>query len=113
MMVHPDASRPEQGVILVVEGAHPGPVTAGARLVTLRYAQVDAKVLGALLPDLIILPLFGHGFDAIDALQHFERLGYSGMAIVRGPVLPNRAIVERELSAMVPGLTVRLTGPMN
>jgi hypothetical protein len=112
-MVRPDASQGSAGVVLVVDGASPGPVVEGTRMVTLSYAQIDAKTLGSLLPELVILPLFGTGFDAIEALQHLERLGYRGLVIVRGPVLPNRAIVERELAAIVPHLTVRLTGPMN
>ncbi len=112
-MIQRDNASDSAGVILVVEGASPGPVTAGAQIVTRQYRQIDAKLLGSLLPELVILPLFGAGFDAIEALQHLERLGYRGLAIVRGPDLPNRAIVERELCAMVPQLTVRLTGPMN
>ncbi len=112
-MVRPDETRDKAEVILLVAGASPGPTLDGTRIVTLQYSQIDAKTLGALLPALIILPLFGDGFDAIEALQHLERLGYRGTVIVRGPELPNRAIVERELAVVVPGLTVRLTGPMS
>jgi hypothetical protein len=112
-MLRPDPSLGSRGVVLIVDGASLGPAIEGSRLVTLSYSQIDAKALGALLPELVILPLFGKGFDAIEALQHLERLGYRGIVIVRGPVLPNRAIVERELAIMVPNLTVRLTGPMS
>jgi hypothetical protein len=112
-MVQTDGPPGSAGVVLIVDGASAGPAIEGTRLITLSYSQIDAKALGALLPELVILPLFGNGFDAIEALQHLERLGYRGLVIVRGPVLPNRAIVERELAVMVPNLTVRLTGPMN
>jgi hypothetical protein len=112
-MVNSDATHQSAGIVLVIDGASPGPTMDGARIVMMGFAQIDAKTLGELLPELVILPLFGKGFDAIEALQHLERLGYRGLVIVRGPVLPNRAIVERELAIMVPNLTVRLTGPLN
>jgi hypothetical protein len=103
----------KKAVVLVVNGASLGPVSDVMRAVMVSFAQIDIKTLGDLLPELVILPLFGAGFDAIEALQRLERLGYRGLVIVRGPSLPNRAIVERELAAIVPMLTVRLTGPMN
>jgi hypothetical protein len=112
-MVRPDEPQGKVDIVLLIEGASPGPIFDGTQIVTRRYDQIDARTLGTLLPGLIILPLFGNGFDAIEGLQHLERLGYRGMVIVRGPVLPNRAVVERELSVMVPNLTVRLTGPMS
>jgi hypothetical protein len=101
------------GVVLVIAGVSVGPLEAGLQAVTVDYRALDAQVLGRLLPELVVMPLFGNGFDAIEALQRLERLGYRGTIVVRGPALPNRAIVERELAAIVPGLTVRLTGPIN
>jgi hypothetical protein len=108
-----DAPSDPSGVVLVIAGASIGPLEAGLQAMTVDYRQLDAQTLGRLLPELVVVPLFGHGFDAIEALQRLERLGYRGTVIVRGPALPNRAIVERELAAMVPGLAVRLTGPIN
>jgi hypothetical protein len=63
------------------------------------------------LPDLVVLPLFGAGFDAIEALARLERFGFRGDVIVRTPDLPNSDIVERELAAVAPTLRVRLMGP--
>ncbi len=112
-MVFSDTSPENAPVVLVVDGASQGVLAPAMRAVTVSYARIDIKTLGDLLPELVILPLFGDGFDAIEALQRLERLGYRGLVIVRGPNLPNRAIVERELAAIVPLLTVRLTGPIN
>jgi hypothetical protein len=101
------------GLVLVIAGVSVGPLEAGLQAVTVDYRQLDAPMLGRLLPELVVMPLFGDGFDAIEALQRLDRLGYRGTVVVRGPALPNRAIVERELAAIVPMLTVRLTGPIN
>jgi hypothetical protein len=108
-----ESSAATSGVVLVIAGAGAGPLEPGLRAVTIAYPDLDARTLGTLLPELVIMPLFGNGFDAMEGLQRLERLGYLGTVIVRGPRLPNRAIVERELSAIVPVLTVRLTGPIN
>lgn len=99
--------------VLVVEGAHPGVVSADVTHVTLPLRGITARVLSTVLPELVILPLFGAGFDAIEALSQLERLGYRGEVLVRTPPLPNARIVERELAAVVPMLTVRLTGPVS
>jgi hypothetical protein len=101
------------GVVLLVDGVGLGAIDPAMRPVTISYTEIDAKTLNTLLPGVVILPLFGKTFDAIEALLRLERLGYRGQVIVRGPNLPNRAIVERELSAIVPALSVRLTGPIN
>jgi hypothetical protein len=97
--------------VLVIDGARPGALPAEATQVALRYAQVNAHAISRILPDLVVLPLFGAGFDAIEALARLERFGFRGDVIVRTPDLPNSDIVERELSAVAPTLRVRLMGP--
>jgi hypothetical protein len=101
----------EVPVVLII-----GDVDAGAEVATLApvrlpYHLLTAQAISTIFPQLIILQLFGPGFDAMEALQRVERLGYRGAVLVQGPHLPNRAIVERELAAIVPALNVRLTGP--
>ncbi len=97
--------------ILLISGADPGPQQPDVTLVTLPYAQINARTISTVLPDLVIMPLFGPGFDAIDALAQLDRFGFRGEVMVRTPHLPNSRIVERELAAVVPNLRVRLTGP--
>lgn len=98
---------------LVIGDAHPGPLPAEVTQVNVSFAQLNAHIISQLLPDLIILPLFGPGFDAIEVLAQLERFGYRGDVLVRTPALPNSRIVERELAAVVPNLRVRLTGPVS
>jgi hypothetical protein len=98
--------------ILAIGGADPGPPQAGVTVTALAFSEVNARTVSAILPDLVILPLFGPDFDAIEALTQLERFGYSGEVVVRGPRLHNSRIVERELSAVAPALRVRLTGPV-
>jgi hypothetical protein len=102
-----------QHKVLVLDGAEAGHMDSSFVRFDLKYRELDAEAFGRILPDLVIIPLFGKGVDAIETLERLETLGYRGVVIVRGPQLPNRAIVERELSAMVPALTVRLTGPIS
>lgn len=99
--------------VLVIGGVDAGALPPSVTTVVLPYTQVNARTISEVLPDLVILPLFGPGFDAVEALAKLERFGFRGEVLVRGPTLPNSRIVERELSAVVPGLTVRLTGPAN
>ena len=44
----------------------------------------------------------------VEALMH---LGYAGAISVIAPRLPDRAMVERELRALGPGLRLRLVSP--
>jgi hypothetical protein len=99
--------------ILVIGGVQPAVSSPEVVQTELSYADLNARVLSTILPDLIILPLFGPGFDAIEALGRLERFGYRGDVLVRTPQLPNIKIVERELAALAPNLQVRLAGPMS
>jgi hypothetical protein len=100
-------------IVLVIGDAHPGPLPAEVTQINMPYGQLNAHTISKTLPDLVILPLFGPGFDAIDALAQLERFGYRGDVLVRTPALPNSRIVERELAAVVPQLRVRVTGPVS
>jgi hypothetical protein len=99
--------------VLLIGGAEAGALPPDVTVVALPYARVTASIIVEVRPDLVIMPLFGPGFDAIEALTQLERFGFRGEIIVRGPNLPNSRIVERELAAVVPNLKVRLTGPVS
>jgi hypothetical protein len=98
--------------VLVIGGGDTGRVPADAQVTTLPYARINARTVSEVLPDVVIMPLFGPGFDAIEALGQLERFGFRGEVVVQGPNLPNSRIVERELAAVAPQLKVRLLGPM-
>jgi hypothetical protein len=69
---------------------------------------VDAALLARLDPRLVLCPLLGAGFDALQVAERLERLGWTGRLRVLAPALPAPAMVEAELAARAPGLTVDL-----
>jgi hypothetical protein len=75
------------------------------------YNRLTLAVLKEHLPDCIVLPLFGSGFDALDALARLAQFGFAGPVTVTGPALPNPGLIARELSAAAPGMTVNLLAP--
>lgn len=77
-------------------------------IVIIPYAQLTLAILKDHLPDSIMLPLFGDGFDAVDALARLTDLGFSGPVAVIVPPLPNLALIARELSSAAPGMIVTL-----
>lgn len=52
---------------------------------------------------LVVAPLFCPEFDAMDLIDVIGAAGYRGMLRVLAPVLPNRAIVLRELRSHAAG----------
>ena len=102
-------------MVIRISGAAANPWPNGSNtdeIVTIPYADLTATLLRDHLPDAIVLPLFGAGFDALDALARLARFGYAGPVIVTGPALPNPTLIARELSAAAPGMAVSLIGPM-
>jgi hypothetical protein len=97
--------------IMLIAGADPAMWSAApddCTIVVVPFASLTLTVLKDHLPDCIILPLFGAEFDALDALARLAQFGFSGPVTVTSPVLPNPAIIARELSAAAPGITVQL-----
>jgi hypothetical protein len=69
----------------------------GWTCVIARFAHVDATLLGRVSPDLVMFPLFGPGFDALQVVERLGRLGYRGrLCCVTGP-LPAPEVVRAEL----------------
>lgn len=67
-------------------------------------ADLSARLLDRLRPDIVISPLFGPGFDAIDVALALERLGFSGQFRAVTPDLPQPSLVRREIASLAPGL---------
>lgn len=100
--------------ILLIAGAAAGPwvdVPADAPSVIVTYANLTLTLLKNILPDVIVLPLFGTGFDAMDAIARLSGMGYAGRIIVTGPALPRPTLIARELTSMASGMTITLIGP--
>ena len=60
--------------------------------------------------ELVVAPLYCPDFDALELIDQIGAAGYRGMVRVVAPVLPNRAIVLRELRshAARKGITVEM-----
>lgn len=52
--------------------------------------------------------LLGSQMDAIDVLRQLQEAGYRGQVMVVAPPMPDPRMVERELTLLAPGLSVRL-----
>ncbi len=75
---------------------HDGTYQAG------EWKMVNPSALASYRPmpdslDLVVAPLFGQDFDALEILEQLAGQGYRGTLRVIAPHLPNRQIVLREL----------------
>ena len=104
-------------LILLIEGATYGPWSEphdAGTLIVIAYDGLTLATLKQHLPDSVVMPLFGRGFDAQDALVLLAGFGFAGRVAVTSPALPNPDLITRELSSVAPGITVTLvqTGPL-
>ena len=58
--------------------------------------------------DAVAFAVFAASPDAWQIGAHLTRLGFAGRILALSPVLPNRAMVERELRADFPALRLRV-----
>lgn len=60
--------------------------------------------------ELVVAPLYCPDFDALELIEQIGSAGYRGMLRVVAPLLPNRAIVLRELRSHAArrGITVEM-----
>ncbi|HVG49591.1 MAG TPA: hypothetical protein VM899_15820 [Rubellimicrobium sp.] len=93
MIGHP---RPSQGA------PHPVLLQHGYRLACL--AELDAALLDATQPDMVISALIGNGFDAIDVARRLAELGYHGPYRALSHPLPRPGLVRAEIRAAAPDL---------
>lgn len=89
-------------MILVV--GKPSNWTALARAlprgVTLRFDPIEALTpahLRELKPDLVLSPLLGDGFDAVEVAQRLAKAGFQGRFRVVAPPLLNPEVVRAEV----------------
>lgn len=68
------------------------------------FAELDAALLRAIAPDMVISMLIGEGFDAMDLAQRLVELGYAGSYRAFCPPLPRPDLVRAEVRATAPGL---------
>lgn len=80
----------------------PSPALGGEGYKLGEVETINASALSSYrpMPDslvLVVAPLFGRNFDALEILEQLAAQGYRGTLRVIAPHLPNRQIVLREL----------------
>ncbi|KQI72863.1 hypothetical protein AN191_05765 [Loktanella sp. 5RATIMAR09] len=65
---------------------------------------LTAELFDTFSPDLILSPLFGDGFDAIDVAQRLVALGYQGRYRAISENMPDIGMVIKEVRTQAEGL---------
>jgi hypothetical protein len=89
----------------------PAPASPEAETESLSYADLDARLARSPLPAVIVMPLIGQGFDAIEVCHRLGAAGFRGEVVIRAPALPNRQLIQRELAQAGRSLRITLSGP--
>ncbi len=97
------ARRPEEGPAREESGA----ATAAQGPLRVSLAALDAPLLARLLPERVVTPLVGDGFDALDVAERLSALGFRGRLEVLCPALPDRRLIRAEIAAACPGVELR------
>lgn len=66
--------------------------------------SLNAEVLDALQPEIILSPLFCHEFDVVDVATRLRELGFKGRYRAIWQTVPNAAIISTEVRGHAPGL---------
>lgn len=72
------------------------------------YDELTVATLMASRPAIVISPLVGDGFDAIDVAQRLAAIGFSGGYRAVAEPLPRKDVVLAEVRLAAPGLDVDL-----
>lgn len=75
------------------------------------YTKFDRFARGlvrSLTPEIVVAPLFSDRFDCIDVGRHLQSENYAGRFAIMARDLPNRSMVERELSRHFPKLDIQV-----
>ena len=66
----------------------------------------DQTLLGPAAPSLVLSPLTGPGFDAMDLLTTLREIGFEGRYLVLAPSMPDIPLIRAEMLAQSEGLDV-------
>jgi hypothetical protein len=72
------------------------------------FDELTADLLDGVLPDLVLSPLMGESFDALDVAQRLDALGYRGRYRALTNPLPEPDAIRSEVRAVAPGLDFEL-----
>lgn len=81
-----------------------------AEAVSIHFSEMPQYIPLPINLELVVAPLFSRDFDALDLIDLIGSKGYRGEVRIVAPILPNRAIVLRELRAHAvrKGITVEM-----
>ena len=96
---------PPEAVVLSLGGKAPAGVD---HAVFTAFSRLDARLLATLRPAVVTFPLIGTDCDAMQVVERLATLGYGGVALALAADLPDPAMVQRELQALAPELTLCL-----
>ncbi|WP_425090320.1 hypothetical protein [Tropicimonas sp. S265A] len=73
--------------------------------------QIDPDFLDTRRPEVVLTPLVSATFDAVEVAEALWCAGFTGELIVMAGPLPRPKLVESELRAVAPGVTLTLNVP--
>ena len=92
----------QQADVVIVQKIFFGPLIAA------EFQALCASKLAETSPDIIVAPLWAHGFDIIDVAAVLKSLRYRGLLCALTDRLPNSAAVLTELRTSCKGIDIKL-----
>ncbi len=81
-------------------GAVPSMPAYDDDVISIAYSDLLLRTVDIANCSLVITPLFGPGFDAIELLEELAETPFCGSVRVEAPKLPNKRLVLRELRSV-------------
>lgn len=72
------------------------------------FRRLDSAVLAHIAPETVICALFASDCDAMMVAERLAGLGWRGRLVVVAQGLPNRRMVQQELQAIAPWISVEV-----
>ena len=95
------------GDVTQLLAAHPD-LPNGPDSVFASFADLGADLFHDADPDVVVSPLLGERFDAIELAELLDTLGFEGRYVVVAPALPRPDIIKRDIVGAAPGLDIEL-----
>ncbi|WP_147124966.1 hypothetical protein [Shimia ponticola] len=87
--------------------AHPD-LPTGPEAIYASFDDLGAELIDISNPDVVISPLMGPAFDAIELAEQLDILGFEGRYVVIAPQLPRPDIIQRDIMSAAPGVEIEL-----
>lgn len=109
----PDKDKDQRAECFILIGLENLPKALARGQPVLRQVALPAltpALLYLLKPDRVVCPLFGNQFDAVQVIERLVAIGFGGRLSVIADV-PAPGLVQAELAALAPGITVEVLRP--